>query len=910
VALALGTRLGAYEITAPLGAGGMGEVYRATDTNLGRPVALKVLPAAFSNDPERLARFEREARTLAALNHPNIAHIYGLEKAGGVPALVMELVEGDDLSRRIARGAMPIDEALPIAKQIAEALEAAHEQGIIHRDLKPANIKVTSDGRVKVLDFGLAKLLETDTSGSRRAALTNSPTMTMPAMTVSGVILGTAAYMSPEQARGRAVDKRTDIWAFGSVLYEMLTGTKAFDGETLTDVVAALVKNEPDWTRLPSGIPTGLRSLLRRCLTKDPDQRLHDIADARIDLNEIMAGAADEAAIGPTAKAARIRWREGTAWIAALAGIVTASFYGIRSAQVADVRRDVVRLSILPPESASFSGSSYSTVGVPQFEMSPDGRALVYVAAAPGARPTLWLRLLDSVTAHSFAGTEGADSPFWSPDGRQIGFFADGKLKKVQTADGLVQVIADAPDPRPGSWGRDDTILFSMGNSGILRVSSSGGRVTPVVKLDGSHAEGQQRFPQFLPDGTHFLFLVRSGVPDYSGVYVGSLDGKLKKLLISGQRTIGAQTVGRYGVGHLFFLNGDTLMSQAFDTDRLELRGEPFVVEGGIGRSSAGGGAFSLSDTGTLAYAPMLSAPSRLTWFDRAGNASGSVGAVGDYTDFRISPDETRLAASRVEPKTGYPDLWVTDLSRGTSSPFTFGPVINASAIWSPDGSRIVFRTTRAGGLSEFYVKSAGGGGEETPVLTQKAIRTAGIGLGSIMVLTDWSPDGMSLLYSATAASDVDLWVLPLRGDSKPTNFLSAPGDQWHGNFSPDGRLVAYTSSESGRFEVHVQTFPRSDRQWTISTDGGYEPRWRADGREIYYLSADQKLMVVSVEPGPSFSGPKALFQTDTGAAVSPQRTHYVPSRDGRRFLVSTPAAERAPISITIVLNATSAFKK
>ena len=470
---------------------------------------------------------------------------------------------------------------------------------------------------------------------------------------------------------------------------------------------------------------------------------------------------------------------------------------------------------------------------------------------------------------------------------------------------GPSQVIAaNVPDDRGASWGPDDTILFAKTTAAILRVSSSGGMITPVTELDASRQEGSHRFPQFLPDGRHFLFQARSSLADSNGVYAGSLDGKTKKLLIHGQ------TTALYAPsGHVLFLDGHTLMGQAFDTDRLELRGQAFLVEGGVGRSSAGSGSYSVSGTGTLAYAGTLSTPGRLTWFDRSGTPSESAGPLGDYTDFRLSPDQTRLAASLADPETSYPDIWITDLTRGSSAPFTFGPSVNASPVWAPDGARIIFRTTRGGGFTEFYAKSAGGGGKQELVLSQTVTRSSSF-LSSVVSLSDWSPDGRHLLFSAFTSSDYDLWLLPLAGDPKPVSFLSAPGDQWHGNFSPDGKLVAYSSNESGRFEVHVTTFPLTDRQWTVSTTGGYEPRWRADGREMYYLSADQKLMAVGVGLGPSFGAPTELFPVRVGGDVSLNRTHYVPSGDGRRFLINTPTADAAIVPITVVLNWTAALKK
>jgi serine/threonine protein kinase len=895
--LGAGTKLGPYDILSPLGAGGFGEVYKARDTRLDRTVAIKVLPETLAADSDRIARFEREAKTLAALNQPHIAQIYGLEESNGVRALVMELVDGPTLADRIAQGPIPLDEALPIAKQIAEALEAAHEQGIIHRDLKPANIAFTSSGQVKVLDFGLAKALDPVVGSD----LSDSPTLTL-AATQAGVVLGTAAYMAPEQARGKSVDKRADIWAFGCVLYEMFVGTPAFRGDTLTDIIAAVVKNEPNWTLLPADTPVRFRWLLGRCLVKGPDQRLHDIADARIELDDIAATPVDGAPAVHTEQGHSLRWRERVAWILAAFALLAAFLGWVRRPALPAPPR-IARLSILPPEKTSFSIQNAVTVGVPQLELSPDGRAIVFAAVTSGGRPSLWLRSFDSTTAQPLTGTEGAEYPFWSPDGAWVGFFADGKLKKVPVTGGPSQLIAnDIPDPRYGSWGADDTILFSRGMTPVLRVSAAGGAVTRVTQLDTSRQEGSHRFPQFLPDGKHFIFQLRSSVPDYTGVYAGSLDGRTKKLLIQGQ------TSARYASDHLFFPDGDTLMAQAFDADRLELRGRPVVVGEHVGRSSMGTAAYSLSSDGTLAYANTLSAPSRLTWFDRTGKPVGVVGPVADYTDFRFSPDESRLTTSLADPKTGFPDVWLLDLARGINAPCTFGPALNAGAVWSPDGSKIVFRTTRSGGLTEFYSKSSGCAGKEQPVLTLAVARAAG--LSPTSTLSDWSPDGRYLLFSTATGADYDLWVTPVTGESKPASFLSAPGDQWHGNFAPEGHLVAYSSSESGRFEIHVQTFPLSDWQSTISTDGGYEPRWRGDGREIYYLSPDQTLMAVTVGPGPSFGRPNRLFQTPVPAGVNSQRTHYVPSRDGQRFLISAPVADQAPaMSITVVLNATAALR-
>ena len=756
LALTPGTRLGPYEILSASGAGGMGEVYKARDTRLDRTVAVKVLPADLAADPDRRARFEREARAIAALSHPHICTIHDIGRHEAIDYLVMEYLDGETLADRLAhaKGPLPLEQVFKIGIDIADALDKAHRAGIVHRDLKPGNIMLTSSG-AKLLDFGLAKA--TAPVGSV-AGLSMLPT-TPPGLTAQGTILGTFQYMAPEQLEGQEADARTDIFAFGAVLYEMLTGKKAFEGKNQASLIGAILHMDPPAvTTVRPLVPPFLDRIVKKCLRKDADHRWQTASDL---LDELKWIAEAGTTVAPGGEAARNPWPERAAWITVAGGVLIALFAVLRSAS-APATGDVVRLTILPPDKTLFTGQSMATVGVPQLALSPDGRAIVFAAAAPGARPTLWLRSLDAVTARSLPGTEGADSQFWSPDSRWIGYFADGKLKKIPAGGGPSQVIAaNVPDNRQASWGPDDTILLSTGTTGVLRVSSSGGMVTPVTELDASRQEGSHRFPQFLPDGRHFLFTVRSSLKDQTGVYAGSLDGKTKKLLIRGN------TTALYAPsGHLLFLDGDSLMGQAFDADRLELRGQTFLVEGGVGRSSMGTGAYSVAGTGTLAHAGALSTPGRLTWFDRGGNPSDSVGPLGEYTDFRLSRDQTRLAASLVDPKTGFPDIWITDLARRSSAPFTFGPAMNASPVWAPDGARVMFRTSRAGGLVEFYAKSAGGGGKEEPVLSQTKARASGA-LSANMMLWDWSADGRHLLFSATTSSEFDLWLLPLTGDPK-----------------------------------------------------------------------------------------------------------------------------------------------
>jgi len=748
-----------------------------------------------------------------------------------------------------------------------------------------------------VLDFGLAKTAAADAGA---AGLSHSPTA-FPA-TIDGMVLGTAPYMSPEQARGKAVDKRADIWAFGCVLFEMLTGKKPFEGETLTDTVVAIVKNEPDWRSLPPGTPAAVQSVIARCLRKDPVQRLHDIADGRLQIEEVLHDPVGSAAVVANARS----YRERAAWIAAMLVLSVALFFaGLflaprRSITPSSV--DQISFAIFPPEKTAFSAASNTTVNVPSFALSPDGRSLVFAAEEPGGRPTLWLRSLDRVSARQLPGTEDSQDPMWDPDNRWIGFFADGKLKKVPADGGAVQVITEsASDNRGGSWGPEDTILYAGGHEPIRRVSSAGGKTTPVTVIDASRHEVTHRNPYVLPDGQHFLYSILGSRGDQNGIYAGSMDGKTKRLLVH----IHANAVFS-PPGYLLFVDGDTLLGQSFDAERLELRGQPFLVAEHVGRNTAYMSAISASRTGTIAYASTLSQKGRLAWFDRGGHPLGAPDTPeGDYTDFRLSPDDTRLAASLVDPKTNIVSIWLSDLARGSNSLFASGGAVTAATLWSPNGNTLIFRSNKNGTI-EFYQRSAAGGGNEQTVLSFEAIGAAH--LPQNLIPTDWSHDGQIIFSAPAPASGNDLWLLTLR-EGTTARFIASPAEELHGNFSPDGRLVAYTSNESGRFEVYVETFPRSDRKWSVSTNGGYEPRWRADGREIYYLSEDRKLMAVAVGAGPSFGIPKPLFQTRVPTGVTANRTHYVPSRDGQRFLVNT-ASDAVASPITVVVNWTARLIK
>jgi Tol biopolymer transport system component len=882
-----GQYMGSYEVTSLLGKGGMGEVYRARDTKLKRDVAIKILPDEFSRDADRVARFQREAEVLASLSHPNIAGIYDLQLSGDMQFLVLELVEGETLADRIRRGPLPVEEALQIGKSICEALEAAHERGIVHRDLKPANIKITPDGKVKVLDFGLAKALDGET---RNVDLSNSPTLMSGSM--SGTILGTTAYMSPEQAKGVTLDRRTDIFAFGAVLYEMLVAQRAFPGETVSEIVAAVIRAEPDWNKLPAHIPSGIRRLLSRCLQKDRSRRLRDIADARFQIEEAVGDTVGSA----TTAQSRRGW---TGWIVAAVVLGTALFFATRPS-INFPSAAPISFAVFPPEGTVFSAALNTTVNVPQFALSPDGANLVFVAEAPGATPMLWVRAMNQVRPRQLAGTEEAQGPFWSPDSRWIGFFAQGKLKKVPAAGGPVQIITQAAtDNRGGTWGPEDNILLGWATEEpILQVKSFGGKSSPVTTLDISREGGTDRNPYFLPDGKHFLYSFFGRATDQNGVYLGSLNDRNKTLLVR----VDSNAV-YVPPGYLLFVDGDILQGQSFDLQRLQLTGQPFFVAEHVGRNSAFMSAVSASGVGTIAYAGTIAQNGRLTWIDRSGNTLGTAGTPdGDYVDFRLSPDDKRLGVSLVNVKAGTVEIWLADLARNSISRFASGGLVTGTPIWSPDGTRLAFRTNR-NGIIEFYERSAAGGGSDRPILLGEAYRAAQIPSNNL-IPTDWSPDGQTIIFSVPSPeSGNDLWLLPVTENGKPEKFLASPAEQLHGNFSPDGHLVAYSSNESGRFEVYVETIPQSDRKLPVSTEGGYEPRWRADGGEIYYLSEDRKLMAVSVGPGPSFGVPKILFQTRVPAGVTANRTHYVPSRDGRRFLVNTQTGNTPPTPITVVLN-------
>ena len=902
-----GTRLGPYEVVAPLGAGGMGEVYRAHDTRLKRDVAIKVLPASFTQDADRVTRFQREAELLATLNHPNIAGIYGLEESpstgsgqAATIAIVLELVEGDTLADRIARGPLAIDEAVGIARQLIDALEAAHEKGVIHRDLKPANVKVTPDGKVKVLDFGLAKMLEgADVArGFSPATQSMSPTLSVHA-THAGVILGTAAYMSPEQARGKRVDRRTDIWAFGCLLFEMLAGKSAFAGEEISDTLAFVITKEPDWSALPAATPAPILKLLRRCLEKDRNRRLADIADARFELDEALTTPAPAVAVVPVASKRRSTMLAIAAAVLGLATIALAAVVVslLRSAETPAV----VRFAIPPPDKTAFD---FAYIGINGGTVSPDGRRLLFTARDAAGKVQLWVRPIDSLVAQPLAGTENTTGAYWSPDSRFIGFVADGKLKKTDLSGAPPVTLCNAPAPRGGTWGRDGIIVFAPNNIGpLFRVSAAGGEPAPVTRLQTG--QRSHRLPSFLPDGRHFVFFAAAtGTP---GIFLGSLDSEeTKRLQAADSNAIYAPP------GYLLFVRQGTLLAQAFDARKLELAGEPFPIAERVASDPANGvAAFSVSDNGVLTYrqGTAIGEGMQLAWFDRQGKQIESIGEPDPYRGVDVSPDGLRVAAHRHEGLGG--DIWLLERTRGTTSRFTFdASQDNSSPVWSPDGSQIAFGSLRGGSWGLYQKASNRAANEERLFQTDKVVMPMG-----------WSPDGRSIVYVVLdPKTGNDLWVLPLSGDRKPVPFAQSPFTESFGQISPDGRWMAYESTETGRGEVYVRSFPSGPAKWQISTSGGNWPRWRHDGKELFYMSLDARRTLLAVDVktnGPTFdaSVPKALFDTRFVNVNHVGAYHpYAVSPDGQRFLISRRAGaegdEAPPSPITVVLNWTAALRK
>ena len=871
MALAPGTRRGPYEITGKIGAGGMGEVYRARDVKLNRDVALKVLPEPFASDPERLARFEHEAKTLAALNHAHIAHIHGLEQSDGVHALVLEFVDGPTLADRIARGPIRINEAFPIARQIAGALEAAHRQGIIHRDLKPANIKIRPDGTVKVLDFGLAKALAP--TGAGTAAATESPTITSPAlMTGLGVILGTPAYMSPEQARGQAIEKCTDIWAFGCVLFEMITGRRAFSGATISDTLASVLGRSPDWTALPAATPPPLRHVLERCLEKDPKDRWRDIGDVRIALDDAEDWRPQTDSASP--KTSRARERAAWAVVVALTAVV-AALVTPRSREPPPASEVRFNLSFPRGVAADFA----------QLAISPDGQQIVVAPGFAQQLSPLWLRPLASTSGRLLTGTEGASFPFWSPDGRSIGFFADQKLKRLDLSSEAVLILADAPNARGGAWQADGMILFAPNASGpLFRVPETEGPSTAATKLETG--QNDHRAPFILPDGKHFIYYAR-GDPQVRGVHVAGLDGTGTRRLLDAD---GAAVYAR--PGHLLFPRQGELMAQAFDATRLLLEGDAFRVVDSIsvnpGISLA---SLSASAAGPIAYGTDRIRRTQFTWFDRAGRRLETLGPPDQraMANPSLSPDGRRIAFSRVVG--GNWDVFLIDME-GAVSKVTSALALDFNPVWSRDGRQIFYQSNN----SSINSRSLADGTPEQTLLREP----------TMIYPSDVSPDGSVLLYSRATGPSMDLWSVSLGADRTPHPFVATAFQERDGQFSVDGKWVAYQSNEAGHFEIYLRPFPGPGDRIQVSPSGGQHVRWAKDGSELFYVAADQQLTSVRVTfraNGKVVLGtPVPLFRTEVDTNFLP-RQQYVVSPDGQRFLFNAATDVIEPPSITLILN-------
>jgi Tol biopolymer transport system component len=888
VSLAPGQRLGPYEIVAKLGEGGMGEVWRARDPNLGREVALKVLPEGFAADPERLQRFEREAKLLAQLNHPNIAQIYGLEVGGETRALVMELVEGPTLAERLEREPSPVSDSLSLALQIAQALEEAHEKGIVHRDLKPQNIKVSRDGRVKVLDFGLAKAMDplAPASGAGSASqLAHSPTLTIGA-TVQGVILGTAAYMAPEQAKGMPVDKRADIWAFGVVLYEMLAGGRLFAGDSVTDTLADVLRREIDFAALPAETPPAIRDLVRRCLQRSPRNRLHDIADARLVIEEALAGGGGGAPASgvatPPSAPRGVRMREIAGWTLAAASLALAATLALRSGGPAPTSSAAAARPIrfwVPFEPGA------TPQGLPA--VAPDGRTVVYVAQDPAGVVRLAVHSLEAGTTRWLAGTEGAEQPFFGSDPQRLGFFAASRLKQVDLASALVRDLHPVPDPRGGAWTAEGDVLVSMSSSSpIVRVSLRAGETRPVTELSSERGDQSHRYPWLLPDGG--LLYTSMGSRATEGIYWRGREGAPRRILADLSRAA-------FDAGRLFWTRQGVLLAQSFDPATGELTGEPIPVAERVGKDAQKGGEdWYGAGGGTVAYLRGGGTRARLVWQDRTGKELSTLATGEHFFEPALSPDGTRIVlAIEAGERQG---IWVYDASeRERGRRLTFADDGSETATWSPDGRWIAYTEPREQGGWTLVRRAADGSGEEEVLLVA--------GAGSW--IDSWSADGSAVIFERHVAErGAGIWQLRI-GEREPTPLVDGPANETHAAASPDGHSLAYVSDETGTPQLFVRALDGSGSRWQVSQSGGDWPVWRADGRELYFVDAERVLHAVAVlRAAPfEFEPPEALFRLRTNRpGISSARTAYAPSLDGRRFLVNQILEDATDSRLELVL--------
>ncbi len=882
MALEKGTRLGPYEIVEAVGAGGMGEVYRAHDTRLDRTVAIKVLSEHMAASPDLRQRLEREARAVSSLSHPHVCALYDVGHEGGVDYLVMEFLDGESMVDRLAKGPLPVEELLRVATQIADALEKAHRSGIIHRDLKPANIMLTREG-AKLLDFGLAKALP-PISGSG-ADLTASPTESQP-LTAAGTVLGTYQYMAPEQLECKEIDARTDIFALGAVLYEMATGQRAFSGNSAASLIAGIMHDQPQpASQVRPMTPPALDRVIQTCLAKDPDDRWQTAHDVKLQLKWIAEGGSVAGVPAPVA--ARRKSRERLAWAIATAAALAAILSTVGWVRRAPVPPRVTRFHIEVP-------TILDVVGSPR--ISPDGRTVAFQATDSAGESRLWLRPLDSLEARPLPGTEGMNyRPIWSPDSRHVAFFADGRLKRVALDGGHVQIVCDVDSGADGSWNQHGDILYDGGdNDPIRRVDAAGGIPRPAVPVDTEAGEVAVGWPEFLPDGRRFLYVMWSEDAS-SRLMLGELDSnEVTSLMDVDSRVQYAEP------GYLIYVREDTLVVQPFDATAGRIQGDPRPVAQQMGIDEVGLADFSAARNGTLVYRAEGSAVRRLVWRDRSGRELGSVGTPAVHGDMWLSPDGGRVAVDSGDPGGEGSDLWIHDVARGVASRFTFDPASDIAPVWSPDGTRIAFSSMRRTGASyDLYVKDATGAGSVEEVLSGD----------KQLIAADWSRDGKYLAYSSfDPESRWDVWAMPMDGSGEPVPVVATEFAESRPTFSPDGAWIAYQSIESGEWEIYVRSFPGPGGRWQVSTDGGTDPRWSHDGREIFYLDADERLTSVVVQTTPRFQAdlPETLF--DAQVFPGTFRSRYAVAADGERFLLLSRTDTQTVPPLTVVMNWTAAL--
>ena len=890
MALTSGTKLGPYEILEPIGAGGMGEVYRARDTRLERTVAIKVLPSHLSSDPERKQRFEREAKAISSLNHPHICTLHDVGYQDGVDFLVMEHLEGETLAERLKKGSLGTEQVLKIGMEVADALDKAHRQGVVHRDLKPGNIMLTKSG-AKLLDFGLAKPTGMAVaSGTMAEAMTAaspaSPASPTTPLTQQGTIVGTFQYMSPEQVEGKEADARTDIFALGAVLYEMATGKRAFEGKSQLSVASAILEREPEpISRIKPLAPVTLEHVVKACLAKDPEERWQSAADVRRQLKWIAEGGTQVSVTAPAGAPSR-RWSRWGWPAVSLALLLAAAILGglwLRGRSA--------------PQPAMFFQAPLPFTAE-DMTLSPDGHTLAAAGYLESVnKNVIWIHDVGSRRAENIPGTEGATFPFWSADGHYVAFFADGKLKKVEVPGGRVQTICDAPSGRGGAWNKDGVILFAPSAlTELFRVPASGGTPVPLTKLDAGRLETSHRWPVFLPDGNHFLYLAAnfSGHPETNAIFVGSLDSEPRRMIVE------ASANAAYAVpGYLLFYHDKALMAQPFDVQRFTLTGEPTTIVSDVQfLPQVDRAAFAVSDSGLLVSQGVSYATgSQLAWFDRSGKPLGTAGQPAVYGNVALAPDGSRIALDSTDSDSTNIDLWTMEVARLTAKRFTFDPAMDAVPAWSPDGRQLLFGSNR--NLTfDLFVKNSDGSGEDKVILHG----------GNIAVPNDWSRDGRYILY--TQGTTLRYLTVP-EYVSKP--FLQTKAVLANGQYSPDGRWVAYSSNETGRWEIYVVSFPEPSGKWQVSSGGGQQPKWRGDGRELFYLSPQGKMMAVPVNLGNTVDAgmPMALFQAHPRQPVSAVDVFtYDVSRDGRRFLIITQVEHSGASPMSVILNWPAQLRK